>query len=164
MIQEYRTLLIKDLCARLPYNVKCEAIDRGIKVIGTLNGYTPLTDGSKLFGLSNKEYDAPDKYWQPKAQFSVEEIKSYLRPLSSITDEEEKEVEKMWGWHYDRQANAIFNEDINNPDDYGGYHLFFVCEEDAEQLIDWLNEHHFDYRGLIGKGLALEASKGMYNV
>ena len=57
MIQKDKEILFKDLCARLPYNVKCEVIDRGIKIIGTLNGYTSLTDGSKLFGLSNKEYN-----------------------------------------------------------------------------------------------------------
>ena len=30
------------------------------------------------------------------------------------------------------------------------------------ELYDWLLKHHFDYRGLIEKGLALEAPKGIY--
>lgn len=136
MTKEDKEILFKDLCARLPYNVKCEVIDRGIKIIGTLNGYTPLTDGSKLFGLSNKEYDASDKYWQPKAQFSVEEIKPYLRPMLSMTSEEEKHFLSLKnGLDYDTNTKKI----IYNTNQ-----------------VDWLNEHHFDYRGLIEKGLAIE--------
>jgi hypothetical protein len=43
------------------------------------------------------------------------------------------------------------------------------CEttlEDWQKVnyIDWLNAHHFDYRGLIEKGLAIEAPEGMYNI
>ena len=136
MIQKDKEILFKDLCARLPYNVKCEVIDRGIKIIGTLNGYTPLTDGSKLFGLSNKEYNAPDKYWQPNAQFSIEEIKPYLRTMSSMTSEEEKHFLSLKsGLDYDTNIKKV----IYNTNQ-----------------IDWLNKHHFDYRGLIDKGLAIE--------
>ena len=113
-----------------------EFIIMSIKIIGTLNGYTPLTDGSKLFGLSNKEYNAPDKYWQPKAQFSIEEIKPYLRTMSSMTSEEEKHFLSLKnGLDYDTNTKKI----IYNTNQ-----------------VDWLNEHHFDYRGLIVKGLAIE--------
>lgn len=34
--------------------------------------------------------------------------------------------------------------------------------ETSQQVIDWLLAHHFDYRGLIPMGLALEATEGMY--
>jgi hypothetical protein len=40
----------------------------------------------------------------------------------------------------------------------------FVYEHDINSYIDWLNKHHFDYRGLIEKGLALEAPEGMYSI
>ena len=64
-------------------------------------------------------------------------VKPYLRPMSSMTVEEKIDY------------RAFFNYDgIEYPDEY----------------IDWLNAHHFDYRGLIEKGLALEAPKGMYNI
>ena len=136
MKQEDQEILFKTLCMLLAYNVKCEVIDRGIKIIGTLNGYTPLTDGSKLFGLSNKEYVSSDKYWQPKAQFSIEEIKPYLRPMSSMTSEEEKHFLSLKsGLGYDTNIKKV----IYNTNQ-----------------IDWLNKHHFDYRGLIDKGLAIE--------
>lgn len=69
--------------------------------------------------------------------FHVESIKPYLRPMSSMTRDESYEldhVEERYDNHYDS----------------------IVAQ------IDWLNSHHFDYRGLIERGLALEAPKGMY--
>jgi hypothetical protein len=78
---------------------------------------------------------------------SIEVIKPYLRLMSSMTDEERKE----------------YNDIVKNTID------FYDCPKSEEIcfftiLIDWLNAHHFDYRGLIGKGLALEAPEGMYNL
>jgi len=62
-------------------------------------------------------------------------IKPYLRPMASMTEEEKIDYQ------------AFFNYDgVEYPDEY----------------IDWLNERHFDYRGLIEKGLANEAPEGMY--
>ena len=63
--------------------------------------------------------------------YSVEDVKPYLRPMSSMTEEEYQE----------------FGYDV----------LRYTPRE-----LDWLNEHHFDYRGLIEKGLAIEAPEGMY--
>ena len=62
----------------------------------------------------------------------------YLRPMSSMTEEEKK------------TARSFF--------DYSG------CSDLDENIkyIDWLNENHFDYRGLIPMGLASEAPEGMY--
>lgn len=65
----------------------------------------------------------------------VENIKPYLRPLSSMTMEEQREYISIG-----RRMSP------DNP----------------SILADWLNAHHFDYRGLIEKGLALEAPEGMY--
>lgn len=62
-------------------------------------------------------------------------VRPYLRPMSSMTEEETKQF----------------------------YSLPF-CDWNCYERIDWLNEHHFDYRGLIEKGLALEAPKDMYEL
>ncbi len=64
----------------------------------------------------------------------VVECKPYLRPMHSMTEDEEKQF-----------------QDINL------YELPYMVEG-----LDWLNAHHFDYRGLIEKGLVLEAQQGMY--
>lgn len=65
-------------------------------------------------------------------------VKPYLRPMSSMTEEEKKELNNVLEFQY-------YSDDS------------CMCES-----TDWLNAHHFDYRGLIEKGLALEAPEGMY--
>ena len=68
----------------------------------------------------------------------VEFVKPYLFPLSSMTEEQEKECQKIkYSYYYD---------------------------DDAFVLFDWYDKNHFDYRGLIEKGLALEAPEGMYKL
>ena len=74
----------------------------------------------------------------------VEDFKPYLRPISSMTAAEVDEYISL-------------KEDIVASDDMT---YFFETYES----IDWLNKHHFDYRGLIEKGLALEAPEGMYDL
>lgn len=73
---------------------------------------------------------------------SIENICPYLCPMSSMTEEEKKEYKLL--------ANHCIVTSI------GFVHI------EAQTLIDWLNAHHFDYRGLIKKGLALEAPEDMY--
>ena len=73
-------------------------------------------------------------------------IKPYLRPMSSMTKEEKYTYRHMLG--------ATLNSEKES--------IMFVYVEDFPTVIDWLNAHHFDYRGLIEKGLALEAPEDMY--
>ena len=117
MIQEGKETLLKDLCARLPYGtmVKCN------------------TDNRHEFDEELSEIHIMNFY-----QF---EVKPYLRPMSSMTEEEKRNYHNYRYW--------IEKGDI---------------EHCTINMIDWLNAHHFDYRGLIEKGLALEAPEGMYNV
>ena len=68
----------------------------------------------------------------------IETIKPYLRPMSSMTKEEKKRYGEMQNEHHQ-------------------LHISY-----CHTVIDWCNEHHFDHRGLIEKGLALEAPEGMY--
>ena len=88
-------------------------------------------------------YDDENYYFIPNigaVAFEIDDFKMYLRQMSSMTEEEYKE------W---RTLNDLITIDG-------------VLVIDATQ-IDWLNAHHFDYRGLIEKGLALEAPEGMYD-
>lgn len=77
-------------------------------------------------------------FWLDKVTDICYEIKPYLRLMSSITKEELDERNQIALFHSGNIASA-------------------------PTYIDWLNAHHFDYRGLIRKGLALEAPEGMYN-
>lgn len=73
-------------------------------------------------------------------------FKPCLRPMSSMTEEELKEF---------RACSCVYDL---HPD----FHPMMCNIANELNMFDWLNEHHFDYRGLIKRGLALEASEGMY--
>ena len=87
--------------------------------------------------------------------FYVENIKPYLRPMSSMTDEEKGELKLE-----QEKDEELFIQVINKSQNGDDSLLGTVIPHCAE---DWANKNHFDYRGLIEKGLALEALEGMYN-
>lgn len=128
MKQEEKQLLLKDLCARLPYKCKYKASKE-------------ITHWYKLT-LNTETIDKIiDDYY--------DEIKPYLRPMSSMTEEEKKAFDKF----------VCIDEFAWNGDTEKGYPNQASIMSDG---IDWLLEHHFDFRGLIEKGLALEAPEDMY--
>ena len=110
MTQEDKQLLLKDLCGRLPYGVIMTN-----KVF--TETYYPL-DGNE---------------WQQAYYDDDWDDIPYLRPMSSMTEEEKNE-------HFGRTMTI----DIVRT---------------SKEVIDWLNAHHFDYRGLIEKGLAIEVTE-----
>ena len=77
-------------------------------------------------------------------------FKPYLRPMSSMTAEEEYEYHQCKNIDYLEICEMEHTEMLKTT---------ALCFSHA---IDWLNAHHFDYRGLIEKGLAIEAPEGMY--
>lgn len=116
MTQEDKDLLLKDLCARLPYNCR------------VFYEYVDDLDG-KTYGYSlTLNTWCIDEFVANKAV-----IKPYLRPLSSMTEEE----------------RLLFYQNTLQYIEETGY------SEYTYESIDWLNAHHFDYRGLIEKGLAI---------
>lgn len=141
MTQEDKQLILKDLCARLPYGVRVKISDKDILLVennekGTLDGKETINDDNFVIKCDKNNWI-----------ISCDGFKPYLRPMSSMTEEEEEEyAHLLWLVKKDR---------INLSNDLG--------TRGAEYVIDWLNAHHFDYRGLIKMGLALEAPKGMYN-
>lgn len=134
MTTEEKQLLLKDLCARLPYGVK--GLHRG--------------QVHELFTIDGREVNNAciqvDSY---DAWFSVDTFKPYLRPLSSMTEEEFKMVCSM---------NALTDTELRDRINFPN--MFVKCY--TIETFDLFNSHHFDYRGLIPKGLALEAKEGMY--
>lgn len=142
-----RELLIKDISSRLPYGVKAEVMgwdeEKEEEVFVPVTVYSVNTDGYVYF--ANNDYDI--------TYCSIDACRLYLRPLSSMTEEEKNEL------------STVLNYEFYADDDFA-----LVAEDDRHRIrlelcegyIDWLNAHHFDYRGLIEKGLALEAKEGMY--
>ena len=137
MTQEDKKLLLKDLCNRLPYLENWVRYD-GKDYVITGYGHGRVSLLSSMF--SSGVGPCP----------LVEEVKPYLRPMSSMTEEEESE----WRLTFDTVYDLVPGGDPDNEDDYDdNWH-----NEPSAESFDWLNEHHFDYRGLIEKGLAIKVT------
>jgi len=122
MTREQKELLLKDLCARIPYKTKINVDDIGL--------FIPRL--KYIDGITCHFYECA---W---TKF-IDEIKPYLRPMSSMSDEEREEEGKLWD-------------------------IVTTTRNDLHYLYtDFLVSHHLDYRGLIPMGLALEAPEDMYN-
>lgn len=116
MTLEEKQLLLKDLCARLPYGVRIECG----------HSSTIMYDIRPDTGIINNMY-------------SIDKVKPYLRPMSSMTEEEKVE-------YYDLQDKFLLSSQYPVSDGYA--------------LFDWLNAHHFNYR--LPNSLFIEAPKEMY--
>jgi hypothetical protein len=88
----------------------------------------------------------------------------YLRPLSDITEEEKKELKELFGEVYDGSDLEIDDSgnilEKNFESSIGG--SIYIDLSLSVSWMSWLISHHFDFRGLIDKGLAIKAEKGMY--
>ena len=130
MTQEEKDLLLKDICARLPYGVKasyygaeeeCETWDE-IECV-TFDGYVDI--GQYIL--------------------DIECIKPYLFPLSNMTEEQKQYLKDRFCYDWDGEPYELWKYQIEIGD--------------TDELIDWFNKNHFDYRVLIEKGLAIDATE-----
>ena len=144
MTQEEKQILLADLCARLPFKIK---------------GVLSFDKDKEIFTIEGYEIEKESLYLSNSEGCCVDDFKPYLRSLSSMTEEEKKELSKKYVWN-------IWTGQIQIR-----YHSQGCWDDETECpteeyiiLFDWLNAHHFDYRGLIKEGLALEAPKDMYNI
>lgn len=156
MLQEDKELLLKDLSARLLYGVKAQVrINVKYSDAHKPNSETCIGD---IWGITtNKPYTA----WvysfitiypcaSEQNMCSISDCKPYLRPLSSMTEEERKYIEDK----------CAFTTMGPIGDNFG----LVMPVIATEWLTDFYNSHHLDWRGLIEKELALEAPKDMYNI
>ena len=138
MTQEEKQLVFIDLCARLPFKphvyIKDGKVDIDIDIV--LNG-TYIHEWLTFPSCQNIT------------------IKPYLRPMSSMTDEEREEWADLFNLELDK-LNEI--DDENKAEELAPYYF----GKSHQVSIDWLNKNMFDYRGLIEMGLAIEAPEGMY--
>ena len=127
MTQKDKELLLKDLCARLDTNLVCSIYRTDDEGVGyrdeILHGYCKGDIWYEFYFREDCSIGIDN----------VSKIKPYLFPLSSMTDEQEKEY--------------------NNLNCYE-----LGCFPHSEEALDYLTKNHFDYRGLIEKGLALDAT------
>ena len=122
MTQKERQLLLKDLCTRVPYGViyhRNDGANIELREVDIKNGTLNYTDN-----------------------IVVRDCKPYLRPMSSMTEEE----------------RLVYEQRLHDV----GRSIDVIDADDVVSHIDWLLSKHFDFRGLIHMGLALEAPEGMY--
>lgn len=133
MTQEDKDILLKDLSARLSYKVVAQ--------VSYKDGEGWKTEDRKVLGVYTDEQVYVDCVYT-----NIENIKPYLRPMSSMTSVEVLEYISL-------KENIIAADDMT---------YYFETYES----VDWLNSHHFDYRGLIKKGLAIAVTSdnNPYNV
>ena len=129
MTQEYKDLLFRDLCTRIPYNVKCYNIKYRLDLAEEIICITV-------------------HYNHPCVQlgthlYKLEQVRPYLFPLSSMTEKQKKEYRKVC-----ELDTEILSK---HPMDETPFPALYNSQ-------DWLNKNHFDYRGLIPMGLAIDAT------
>lgn len=133
-----KELLLKDLCARLPYGVKVAFFNEDLTYHSEPKTLTGIECINNLNYSSLEDEDGNTTI--------VEFVKPYLFPLSSMTD---------------RQKN-LFSLIVCKLDDSdmwrNGDMIFIDNETDLDGLLDFYNKNHLDWRGLIPKGLAIDAT------
>ena len=130
MTQEEKELLLKDLCGRLQYGLKCS--------IYRVDDFGVGWRDAILNGVVLGDYGCEFYFDDYVCVDSINKVKPYLLPLSSMTEEQEEEYNKL------------------NCYELG-------CFPHIEEALDYLIKNHFDYRGLIDIGLALDATnKNIY--
>ena len=151
-------VLFHELCYRMSHGVivttikdiNCsEEIDHG--------KYKKKKFTGRVVSLSSTSVDIYDDITKEVAKSYIDNVKLYLRPLSSMTNEEKAEISARY--NYFIVGNKITLK----------YHRHGSWDDDVEtdsdayfSLFKWLNSRHFDYDGLIKRGLAIEAPEGMY--
>lgn len=125
MTKENKDLLLKDLCARLPYGVKIATSLYQYGNVSTIKGIV----GEKCYFNDNPRYDG---------DCPIEEVKPYLRPMSSMTGVEVLEYLSL-------KESIVAIDDI-------------TYSFETYKSIEWLNKNMFDYRGLIPMELAIDAT------
>ena len=140
MTQEDKELLIKDLCARLSYNVRVE-----------YNG-TTFTTIFDVLGIAHGRIILCLPFMSKTECPLIEEVKPYLFPMSSITEEQRNDISKLL---IDTQNKYSPYGELNMK---GCDNLFICTVKQATVLINYCLTHHLDINGLIEKGLALDAT------
>ena len=141
MTQEDKELLLKDLCARLLYGVKIVIQDTfKYSIVSREYHVLDVSNFSDIFCFNYKKFDKRMKKAMRERPNDIV-IKPYLFPLSSMTEEQNKEYAHILVMSSNLACSQLIGETTQ----------------------DWLDKNHFDYRGLIPKGLAIDATgKNIY--
>jgi hypothetical protein len=148
MTQEEKQILSTDLCARLMHRVKCfvPVENRIMELTGKRLNYFCFHKEEWGYDYSHEFEVVLDPLNDSRNRYIV---KPYLRPMSSMTEEEKNELYTAIDWYGEiDETGNVYTKGQEK-----------VYREMFYEYTDWLNAHHFDYRGLIEKWLAIEVTK-----
>lgn len=131
MTQEQKDLLLKDLCGRLPYDVKCKIemwIGCDVCTIFNINsiGDVEIVEDSDTNGVR------------------IDKVKPYLFPLSSMTEEQKQYLKNRFCYDWNGEPYDLWKCQIEIGD--------------VNELIDFFHKNHLDYHNLIPRGSAIDAT------
>lgn len=158
-MQEDKELQLIDLCARLPHGVK-------VRISGEIDGY--LHENTTTLDIDNlHKYMLNGGYYKYGLFYKIPsfQLLPYLRPLSSMTEKEKKELQKITNNTFYASSNYISNSNTPLDGEWHASYNSFVTNAVCNKLISWLDKNHFDHRTdkegktLIEKGLAIEVTK-----
>ena len=158
MTQEQKDILLKDLCARLPYGVKIALKNNGAyhhENIAKKGDVTiEILKGFNGNYFSIRHTNPLDWDWYDD-DIDIEDIKPYLFPLSSMTEEQYNEMQTISG--KDCMEHMEIEKEWRNNSPFTHLPLY------QHRVIEFFHKYHFDYRGLIPMGLAIDATgKNIY--
>ena len=152
MTQEDKKLLLKDLCARLDTNLVCSIYRTDDYGVGyrdeILSGYCKGDIWYEFYFGDDCGIGVDD----------VSIIKPYLIPLSSMTEEQKEELNKVTNGKFYSGYECVDNCKPRNWSEWGITQFNWITHCDIDLLHTWLNKNHFDYRGLIPMDLAIDAT------
>ena len=142
MEERLKQLLLQDLCARLPYDIICEVFD-------PQQEYEEDVFNAHLIQID--AWTSHCYFWgcSETDPYDIEQVKPYLRPMSSMTEEEKKEFDNF----------CVIDEFVWEGKTEIGYKNQAIIMSVA---INWLLKKHFDFMDLIPKGLAIEVTEENY--
>ena len=144
LLNSDKELLLKDLCARLPYGVMCATTDND----GSLPNIWEIVKSDML----NEDFFLIHDLYEASRTVDVKEVRPYLFPLSSMTEEQVYYIYEHYTDTSVYEFDEFYKKVLRGKDDINI--LFTSCSF----LIDYLNKNHFDYRGLIEKGLSIDCT------
>lgn len=156
MKKKDKELLLKDLCTRLPYGVKCEDEHGNVLELSSIEQLNNIDKQNTV------TFRYPDNTYNTFWAIDLDKFKPYLFPMSSMT---EKQIDKL-------KELCDMYDPVNDNDDYEDWGTCLITKHFMDdgyrfkfnfRLFDFLNKNRLDYYGLIPMGLAIDATgKNIY--
>ena len=163
MTREDKQLLVKDLCQRLPYGVRCAGW-LNITSDKDVDKVYPWVDGELMDGITDIQVRIQGTW------IKIEFVRPYLRPMTSMTEEEKEDLLNYVVGKDSKYFEVCDDVSITDksPDvqDFKSFDKKWINfnPNTTSRYIEWFLKNHFDFCDLIQKGLALTAPEGMYKI